>query len=364
MLQEIFRIPGLDLPIYGFGLMLVIGLLGAMELAKFLARRSRLDPEAFANAALLALLSGVIGARLSHVIENWDDFTNPHVSVWSNLWSAVNIRSGGLTFYGGFLLAFPVLVFYAIRKKVPVRLGMDIAAPCILIGLGFGRIGCFLNGCCYGAECSWGVQFPYYSNTYMDQYKAGRIKPPDALMLRSGDGHARPLDLNELKDVRTLSEQLHGGDRTALARRLATQTGPWANSSYIEAMLDHAERYGAQDLSSLAASQRALPVHPAQLYSAFTALLLAGLLLAYFTVPHAPGRVFALLLLLEPITRFLLEMLRVEPPVISLGGYGLSLSMAMSVPLEALGIVLWIAFGRLASTHPLGLPAAPAPAGA
>src|SRR5689334_18877037 len=70
MLQELFRIPGLDLPIYSYGLMMVIGFLAAIQLAKYLATRSGLDPEIFINAGLLALVTGIIGARLSHVLEN------------------------------------------------------------------------------------------------------------------------------------------------------------------------------------------------------------------------------------------------------------------------------------------------------
>src|SRR5947207_13155520 len=85
LLQDIFRIPlpfhlpviGDQIVIHGFGLMLVIGFLCAMSLAKYLARKSGQDPEVFANAALLALFAGVLGARLSHVLENIDEFTDP-----------------------------------------------------------------------------------------------------------------------------------------------------------------------------------------------------------------------------------------------------------------------------------------------
>jgi len=71
------------------------------------------------------------------------------------------------------------------------------------------------------------------------------------------------------------------------------------------------------------------------------AATIAAFLVAYFTLPHAPGRVFALMLIVEGISRFLLETVRSEPPVI--GNW--SFSMVLSVPLVALGIVLWIAFG-------------------
>src|SRR5436309_1822794 len=65
-----------------------------------------------------------------------------------------------------------MLVWYGRKKKIPITLGMDIIAPCLMIGLGFGRIGCFLNGCCHGAVCDepYAVTFPYYSNPYLDQF--------------------------------------------------------------------------------------------------------------------------------------------------------------------------------------------------
>src|SRR5690606_38879448 len=102
MLPELFRIPGLNIPIYSYGLMLVVGFLLAAALAKFLARRAGLNPEVFINAGIIALIAGVVGARLSHVLENWSVYTDASRSVWENLKDAADIRSGGLTFYGGF----------------------------------------------------------------------------------------------------------------------------------------------------------------------------------------------------------------------------------------------------------------------
>lgn len=272
MYQELFRIPGLDIPIHAYGVMLVIGFLLALELAKFLARRAGLDPEIFVNAALIALVSGVVGARLSHVLENLPQYTDPARSAWANFIDAINIRSGGLTFYGGLILGFPITVAYGIWKKVPIRLGMDIFAPAIVVGLAFGRIGCFLNGCCYGAECDagfpLGVRYPHNSTPYLDQLHTGAITP-------------------------------------------------------------------------LAA--HSLPVHPAQLYSTFTALLIAAICVCYFSLKPPAGRVMALMLMLEGTTRFLLEMLRSEPPVL-IGGLGWSLSMYIGLLLALAGGVMWFTF--------------------
>src|SRR3954471_11550955 len=192
MKPELFTVPFFHFQVHSYGLMMVIGFFLALQLACFLARRSRIDPELFVNAGLIALLSGIIGARLSHVIENWADYTRSELSFGQNLWNAINLTSGGLTYYGGFLLAFPVTVLYGVMKKIPLRIGMDIIAPCLMIGLGFGRVGCFLNGCCYGAPTDLptplGVQYPYYSNAYLDQFHEHRLTPPPELFDMTTDG--------------------------------------------------------------------------------------------------------------------------------------------------------------------------------
>src|SRR5580765_6927914 len=180
MYQILFRVPYFNIPVYGYGVMMVIGFFVAMWLAQYLARRSKIDPEIFGNAALIALVTGVLGARLSHVLENFSVYTDPNRSAWANFIDAINMRSGGLTYYGGFLLAFPSLILYGWWKKVPLRTGMDIVAPCLMVGLAFGRIGCFLNGCCYGAECkvAWAVQFPYGSDAYIEQFDQNSLAQP------------------------------------------------------------------------------------------------------------------------------------------------------------------------------------------
>jgi phosphatidylglycerol:prolipoprotein diacylglycerol transferase len=316
MMQELFRLPFLDIPIYSYGVMMVIGFLAGIQLAKVLAKRAGIDPELFVNAGLIALVSGVLGARLSHVIENIHQYTNPNRSVWANLFDAINIRTGGLTYYGGFLLAFPSLLIYAIKKKVPLRLAMDIVAPCLMVGLGFGRIGCFLNGCCYGAQCElpWAITYPYDSIAYRDEFYDGKLATPEQLIQRDEKDRERLIDKREVA--------------------------------------------ASPSLRPIAAGERSLWLHPAQLYSAFTAFLISVLCLAYLTLPHAPGRVFALMLIVEGITRFLLELLRVEPPVVHLAGYGWSLSMVLGACMLLMGVALWIAFWR--SRQPRGFVVAPA----
>jgi len=259
MWQEIYRIPLVNVPIYGYGLMLVLGVLAGIQLAKLLARRRGLDPELFVNAGLIAMLCGVIGARLSHVLENFEEYFNAHLTLVQSLWRVVNISSGGLTYYGGFLLAFPVLLWYGRHKGVSLRVGMDIIAPCLMVGLALGRVGCFLNGCCYGAQCDLpiAVRFPYHSYAYVEQAEQGKIHPPAELMFRVPGAAPVLLPADEVKKD--------------------------------------------PELSALAKDEHTLPVHPTQLYSTATALLIAWLLLCYMPLCQAPGRVFALMLLIEPV---------------------------------------------------------------
>jgi phosphatidylglycerol:prolipoprotein diacylglycerol transferase len=314
MLQEIFRIPGLDIPIYGYGLMMVIGFLVATQWARFLARRSAIDPEVFVTAGLVALISGVAGARISHILENFNEFTGGTFA--QNIGKMLDIRSGGLTYYGGLIAATACTIAYGLIIKAPIKRGMDIIAPCLMIGLAFGRIGCFLNGCCYGAECNihWlGVQYPYYSNAYVDQWQHGTLKEPVP---------------------RELLVEMPG------------KNGPQ------EKLLEPMNAMADPLIRNVALNTVSNEVHPTQLYSAATAFMLAALLSAYFTLPHAAGRVFALMLMLEGGTRFLLELIRVEPSVIGREATktgllsslpSMSLSMILGLCLVVAGVGMWFA---------------------
>src|SRR5688500_19646190 len=112
MHPELFRIPGIDFAINSYGVILIAGFLLALQVGKFLARRAGHDPEVYVNAGIVALIAGVFGARLSHVIENWPQYSDAADGFMGNLLEAVNLRSGGLTFYGGLLFALPGVIAY------------------------------------------------------------------------------------------------------------------------------------------------------------------------------------------------------------------------------------------------------------
>jgi phosphatidylglycerol:prolipoprotein diacylglycerol transferase len=312
MLHELFRLHlfGYQIPVYGYGFMLVVAFLACVQSGQWLARRMDIDPELVVNAVLIALITGIIGARACSVLENFSQHTHGR-SIWSSIVNVVNIREGGLTFYGGLLLATPCCIAYAAVHKIPIRRGMDLVAPVLMIGLGLGRIGCFLNGCCYGEQCDlpWGVRFPYYSYAYVEQFDQGKISPPLGLL--------RQTSQNSLT--------------------LAPPQSPAVQND--------------AHLLALAAQTKSLPVQPTQLYSAFTAFLLAALLICYIGLPHLDGRVFALMLILEGLARYVLEMIRVEPSVMDLRigrqSYGFSISMILGIVIVIAGVAMWQLSGLL-----------------
>jgi phosphatidylglycerol:prolipoprotein diacylglycerol transferase len=296
-----FHVGDWTIPIYGYGLMLVIGFLLAAHWAKHLARRAGLDGEVLINAAMVALVAGIVGARLSHILENLDEFARGDRSAWDNFVNMVNLTSGGLTYYGGFSAGTAAVVGYLLWKKLPLRKSADLIAPGLMVALGIGRVGCFLNGCCYGAEADvpWAVRFPYYSPPYVDQYAVREVTPDPRL----------EKDTNGRRQLREPVEL----ERDAV-------------------------------LKAVAAGERSRALHPAQLYSTVTALLIAGVVFGYYTLPHAPGRAFALMMVLEGGTRFLLEMLRAEQAVIGTW----SLSMVIGAGVLGAGVALWVVFAKMA----------------
>jgi len=143
------------LRIASYGLMLAIAFLVGTWLALREARRLGLDEDQVVTVILVALVGGVVGARALYVAEHLRDFRGSYLSVLS-LWQ------GGLTLYGGIAAGTVAGLFVARRTGLPVWLPADALAPSLVLGTVFGRVGCFLNGCCYGhpTQMPWGVVFP------------------------------------------------------------------------------------------------------------------------------------------------------------------------------------------------------------
>ena len=108
-----------------------------------------------------ALIAAVIGSRLFYVVTHIPEFAGDPLQI-------VMIQRGGLVYFGGVIAAVVVTGFYLHAKGIPVLGGFDLLVPSVAIGHAIGRIGCFLNGCCFGqvADVPWAVTFPSSSPAY------------------------------------------------------------------------------------------------------------------------------------------------------------------------------------------------------
>ena len=155
MYPILFRIPlgAYTLPVPGYGAMLAIGFSIGLYLVVRRAKIERLDPEEFLNMATYVILTALIGSRLFHVFIEKPSFYLANPLEIPKIWK------GGYTFYGGMIPAALVLWWYLKKHKMPVLKSMDIFSPSLAIGESFGRIGCFLAGCCHGKVCAYAL-FP------------------------------------------------------------------------------------------------------------------------------------------------------------------------------------------------------------
>lgn len=143
------------LRVTSYGLLLAVAFLVGTWLALREARRLRLDEDGLVSLILVVLVAGVLGARALYVLEHIEEFRGSYLSVLA-LWQ------GGLTLYGGIVGGVAAGVIAAPLLRLPRWTAADALAPSIALGTAFGRVGCFLNGCCYGRPTGgpWGVVFP------------------------------------------------------------------------------------------------------------------------------------------------------------------------------------------------------------
>jgi len=147
-----------ELGIPSYGLLLVIAFIVALFLVRGHAKRVNISPNIIENLAFYLMVGTIVGGRFFFVIFHWGDYS-------SNILSIFKIWQGGMMFFGSFIGAFILGVLYLKKENISILLLADIISPSIGLGEFFTRIGCFLNGCCFGTPSNlpWGVKFPYDS---------------------------------------------------------------------------------------------------------------------------------------------------------------------------------------------------------
>jgi len=158
-------------PIHSYGFMLALSFFFGIWLSSYRAKKRGLNPEIIADMGFWVILSAIIGARLYYVFLHFDEFQGNLLSI-VNPFQGGTVGIGGLVMYGGFIGAIVAGVLYFNIKKIPFIPYADAIAPSVGFGIMLTRIGCFLNGCCYGAASSGSVSvnFPIISPAGSYQY--------------------------------------------------------------------------------------------------------------------------------------------------------------------------------------------------
>lgn len=138
--------------VYSWGFMVALGFLAGLFTAMRYGRREGIKEERILDLFVYVVISAIVGARLAYVAVFFPQYRN-------NLISIFYVNQGGLAFLGGLLAALAVVFFYVRYRKIDVMKLLDAISPAAAIGYGIGRIGCYLNGCCYGIKL-FGIEQP------------------------------------------------------------------------------------------------------------------------------------------------------------------------------------------------------------
>lgn len=282
-------------------LLIAVGFVFATAMGAVWVRRIGQNPDVVVDLGLAAVVAGLVGARLLHVLADgyfWDYVhlcTDPSKVAWpvlrsdcvgqlggvwdaaagvcrpakADCWAWAHVWGGGLTFYGGFIAATLAAFWLFRRDRFPFWKGLDMGGMMVPIGLGLGRLGCLMVGCCFGRTCElpWALRFPSHS--------------------------------------------------------------PASEWQFREKLLNNPYR-------------ESLPVHPTQVYEALAALLIAGLgILLVQGRKRYDGQVFVFFLVSYAATRFVIEFWRSDDR-----GEVLFLSTSQWFGLAMLGLAAAIHFGR------------------
>jgi phosphatidylglycerol:prolipoprotein diacylglycerol transferase len=342
------------IPIYGYGLMLFVTFLACTWLAGRLGRREGIEPEHLQDLALYLFVGGIVGSRVVF----WLQYPEQIKTVWDFF----AIWNGGLVFYGG--LVGGVVGYLAAYRRVILKNGIsgwkvaDVAAPCAALGLALGRVGCLLNGCCYGdvacPHCP-AVTFPLSGMPRAalvergSQTAAGFTLVEGALHLPAV-GAVEPGSPAEGSGLRA-GDVIVAADGLELEseRDLWDHLGPaWPRGKND---LQLTVLRGEEQVELPPFRPRTLGLHPTQIYETVSAGLLFLLLMAYYPLRRHDGEVMALFLLLYPVHRFLNEMLRSDTEPVA---FGLTLSQNGSVLVFAVGLVLLLWLRRMPPQYGAG----------
>lgn len=139
--------------IYSYGLMVALGFVLALFLIMSEARRQMINANLVFNLCYGIFICGVLGARAFYVLHHFGYYSK-------NPWEIFMFQHGGMSWFGGLFAGSFFGIAYLKSKRLSIPLFLDLLAPFVALAQAVGRIGCFLNGCCYGKPSPFGIYFP------------------------------------------------------------------------------------------------------------------------------------------------------------------------------------------------------------
>jgi prolipoprotein diacylglyceryltransferase len=375
MQQVLWRIPLKTawtpdgIPLYGFGVMLCLTFLLCTWLASRRAARVGMSKEQVQDLVIWLFVCGLLGARITFLLgeqawRGWVDFILSLPQIWN----------GGIVLYGsilGGLFGYLGFWYFTFRKLPITTLQLaDILAPCITLGLCLGRIGCFLNGCCYGqVACPDCVVYPAVHYPLSAPPREGLVEAGYQTAAgftfaeRQASGGARVGHV--VPGSPAWDSGLRPGDRIVRAgghdirvpedlSAYITDPRNWRGKNDLELSVIHEGAVQAVDLPPFV--PRTLGLYPTQLYEVVSMALLMLVLFAYEPLRRRPGQVMAILMMGYAIHRYLNEMLRDDPRPKDFELYS-------SLFLFGAGLAMWL-WLQLSGVRTRAATATPQPVGA
>jgi prolipoprotein diacylglyceryltransferase len=379
MQQVLFQIPFTSLPLYGFGAMLFLCfVLTAMIWGPRRSVQIGLSRERLQDMAIVIFLTGITGARILYLIQYPDQIQGK--GFWDKVLEFFKIWNGGIILYGSILggvLGYVVFYFLVLKKlNISTWKLADAVAPLIALGLAVGRIGCYLNGCCWGQvacpEChpvplsaSLG-EFPLLPAHARDQVvrpATANDRLPHIRGLQTSTGFSvRPFDPTVVAGVEPGSAAAAAGlkpeDRIVEVNgqpnriekgtdpsidqkaekgidRLSDQVANWERGrNHLDLVVERGE-----EKIALSFTPRTVPFFPTQLYETVSMLLLIGVLLAFQPFRRHNGQMMVVFMVGYAIHRFFNEAIRIEP---TYQIFTLSQWISVFILLAALGLELYL----------------------
>ncbi len=320
------------LPVRGYGVMLMLGVLSAVSIALVRCKQVGVSQEAFFSLATWVVVAGLVGARLFYVIQKWNELDGDTLA--AKLWTSLKVTEGGLVVYGGVIGGLIAIVLWARKHRLPLLPIADSVTPAFFIGLAFGRIGCLLNGCCYGGICEQSlpaIEFPSGSPAYVDQLRSGKLL---GMVTDKEPSATEPQPIR-----RVLPNSWASANNVVPGKKIAfvaekqvdgmTPSEPYAHPVYEATMQIDGRRI---EVASIDGPRNSLPVHPTQIYAAVSGLLLCCWTLLLAENVKKTGFVFGLGLICYGVLRNMEEWIRVDEA----GQFGTSLSIAQWISLAAI----------------------------